>query len=451
MIDIAASFQKFCSEIHLHSDEFMVSLKEITKKLNKKYYETNSEANHLLLVGSIGRGTAVEGVSDIDVIFELPQEVYKRFNAYESNGQSALLQEVKNVIAERFPKTEIKGDGQVVDVFFDAYTVELVPVFRQSNNSFKYPDSNDGGSWKITDPIPEQEACKNQDKVTGGTFVNIANILRTWKNNRGFYLGGLLVDTLAFNFFDEHDDIKAVGFGEYYDLCKQIFLYISKQDPHKSYWLAPGSNQQVYNCEDGAFIGRAKRAFSKLDNAKDDEREDALISLFGHKFSTSIVQKNFSISNSRGLDYYSAPNEQFIEDKFPVDISGRVKIDCQVTQNGFRPFWLSSILPRKINKWLSKNKQLYFRVVGTDIKEPFDVYWKVRNIGNDAKQRRMERGQIYKDDGRRERHEHTDFNGSHYVECYIVKNGICVARSRIQVPINVGYIDKEHLLLNGQE
>lgn len=39
----------------------------------------------------------------------------------------------------------------------------------------------------------------------------------------------------------------------------------------------------------------------------------------------------------------------------------------------------------------------------------------------------------------------------YHVECYIVKNGICVARSRIQVPINVGYVDHEHLLLNGQE
>ena len=70
MIDIAESFKKFCSEIRLHSDEFETSLKEITKKLNKTYYDTDSEREHRLIVGSIGRGTAVEGVSDIDVIFE---------------------------------------------------------------------------------------------------------------------------------------------------------------------------------------------------------------------------------------------------------------------------------------------------------------------------------------------------------------------------------------------
>lgn len=448
MIDIAASFKKFCSEIHLHSDEFDTSLKEITKKLNKKYYDNNSEREHLLIVGSIGRGTAVEGVSDIDVIFELPYEVYKRFNAYESNGQSALLQEIKNVIAERFTRTEIKGDGQVVDIFFDAYTVELVPAFRQSDNSFKYPDSNDGGSWKITDPIPEQAACKRQNEDTVGTFVNTANILRAWKNNRGFNLGGLLIDTLAYNFFEEHDNLKAVSFEDYYELCKSVFLYISNQDPKQAYWLAPGSNQHVYNCEDGAFVGRAKRAFSKLDGADEDEYEDVLIGLFGRKFSNSVVQKGLAVANNRGFDFYSAPNEEFIEDKFPVDITNHVCIDCRVTQDGFRPFWLSSILPRRINKWLSKNKQLYFRLVQTDVKEPFDVYWKVRNVGNEAKQRRMERGQIIADKGKRERREHTDFNGDHYVECYIVKNGVCVARTRIRVPINVGYIDYDHLLMN---
>ena len=32
--------------------------------------------------------------------------------------------------------------------------------------------------------------------------------------------------------------------------------------------------------------------------------------------------------------------------------------------------------------------------------------------------------------------EHSDFKGEHVVECYIVKNGIVVARDRIDVPIS---------------
>lgn len=31
--------------------------------------------------------------------------------------------------------------------------------------------------------------------------------------------------------------------------------------------------------------------------------------------------------------------------------------------------------------------------------------------------------------------EHTDFQGEHYVECYLVKNNVCVAKGHIDVPI----------------
>ena len=33
------------------------------------------------------------------------------------------------------------------------------------------------------------------------------------------------------------------------------------------------------------------------------------------------------------------------------------------------------------------------------------------------------------------RRERTDFKGPHFVECYIIKNDICVAMARIDVPI----------------
>ena len=47
----------------------------------------------------------------------------------------------------------------------------------------------------------------------------------------------------------------------------------------------------------------------------------------------------------------------------------------------------------------------------------------------------MLRGQIVKDNGTEIRNEDTNFEGAHFVECYIIKDGICVARDRIDVPI----------------
>ena len=76
------------------------SSKSIAKKLNSVYYDLdNDDTSHLYIVGSVGRKTAIKGSSDLDILFDLPSDTYKKFDAYESNGQSALLQEVKKVLA----------------------------------------------------------------------------------------------------------------------------------------------------------------------------------------------------------------------------------------------------------------------------------------------------------------------------------------------------------------
>lgn len=46
----------------------------------------------------------------------------------------------------------------------------------------------------------------------------------------------------------------------------------------------------------------------------------------------------------------------------------------------------------------------------------------------------MIRGNIMKSNSDHH-YEHTDFAGPHYVECYLIKNGVCVAKDRIDVPI----------------
>ena len=112
------------------------------------------------------------------ILFDLPKETYTKYDNYESNGQSALLQEVKNILLERYPNTKMKGDGQVVVISFSKYKVELVLAFKQTDNRFKYPNSNNGGSWKYTDPLPEIEECKNLNELTTGNFYDVCHMLR---------------------------------------------------------------------------------------------------------------------------------------------------------------------------------------------------------------------------------------------------------------------------------
>lgn len=245
--------------------EMEITVGEIAKKLNKNYYNLDSDkTSHMYIVGSVGRETAIKGVSDLDILFDLPVEVFKRFDAYKEKKQSSLLQEVKNLLKARYPNTDISGDGQVVVIKFNKYTVELVPGFKQSDDRFKYPDTNNGGSWKYTDPLPEISESKKTAEDTDNNFKYIANMLRAWKNKQGFKFGGLLIDTITYKFLNEKTDYRNIGFDSYLDMTKALFEYIKGLDKDQSYWYALGSNQQVYNCDNGKFITKAEKAYKKI-------------------------------------------------------------------------------------------------------------------------------------------------------------------------------------------
>jgi hypothetical protein len=176
-------------------------------------------------VGSYGRDTAINGISDLDMVFSLPLDVYQRFNAYESNGQSALLQEVKNVIAKTYSSTDVGGDGQIVAIKFNGHTVEVLPAFEYEDGSFKYANSKDGGSWKITKPRAEKQEINRVDGNSNNNLKLLCKMVRAWKNTVGVGIGGLLIDTLRYNFFKNNTDYNDKGY-LYYDFILRDFFYI---------------------------------------------------------------------------------------------------------------------------------------------------------------------------------------------------------------------------------
>ena len=135
--------------------------KRITKQLNIDFYSSYSETRHSLYVGSYGRDTAAYSISDLDVGFQLPFDLYTKYNAYLGNGQSALLQAVKKSLQTTYSSSDIGGDGQVVVInFSDGITFEILPYFINNGGSWTYPCSNNGGSWKTCNPIAGN--CGNQ-------------------------------------------------------------------------------------------------------------------------------------------------------------------------------------------------------------------------------------------------------------------------------------------------
>ncbi len=259
-MSVSQIFSAFCNNLTINnkssiSDRYRL----ITNRLNLDFYGYQSYVDHSLYVGSYGRGTAIRGFSDLDMIFILPSAIYRQYNNYIGNGQSALLQKVRSSLLKTYPKTSIGGDGQVVVVSFsDGMMFEVVPVFSEINGSYKYPDSNAGGRWRITNPRPEMS--KIRDYIYSDNLKWLCRMTRAWKGTNAVPMGGLLIDTLAYRFicnWQYRDQGKV-----YYDwMCRDFFAFLANENRNKAYWHALGSNQLIHR--KGSFEYKAKLAYHK--------------------------------------------------------------------------------------------------------------------------------------------------------------------------------------------
>lgn len=233
--------------------------KRITKQLNKDFWGSESDTLHSLYVGSYGRGTEIH-TSDIDVLMQLPYETYLQYNNHQGNGQSALLQAVKTSIEKTYKPTYMRADGQVIKLdFTDGINFEIVPAFENNDGSFTYPDTNYNGSWKITDPKSEMNEMTRVNNNWNYNLKKLCRMARAWKETWAVPIGGLLIDTLAYNFLKNYQfkDKSTV----YYDwLSRDFFAYLNNQNADQQYWLAVGSNQQVYS--KGNFQYKALRCYN---------------------------------------------------------------------------------------------------------------------------------------------------------------------------------------------
>jgi hypothetical protein len=164
--------------------------------------------------------------------------------------------------------------------------------------------------------------------------------------------------------------------------------------------LTPGQKEKIKYARDGFLI--------RLENLKDSDPVDSLMTIFFYK--RSLAERFIFDEDIKTLT----------DANFDFKISGEV----QVRRGGFREFILDKIglitVDRKIKFLISGNAPVV------------DIFkWKVKNDSSCE----QPRGEIT-DHGTKNEIEDTKYSGNHYVECYAIKNNICVAKARQDVVLN---------------
>lgn len=197
--------------------------------------------------------------------------------------------------------------------------------------------------------------------------------------------------------------------------------------------------------ENGIKHARAKAFFQWVALVKQDF-EAALTSgspiklreLLGGRFGEQIIKEawnnyeekhktiaqNIEVSFPHAMSRFNVAHRQTLQ--WPVSLKNNVTVTGIASIKGFRPQQFKSD-----SQPLPKNSSLRFEAQ-TETPWPYKVYWQVVNTGDEARVAKCLRGGYYDDiieKGGRVREESTLYAGMHWVECFIVKNGICVAKS----------------------
>lgn len=290
-ISVSTDFNSFCNNLKLSNStvsNIRTRYHSITKRINQDFWNSDSDTLHSLYVGSYGRGTCIY-TSDIDIIVELPWGEYSKYNKYIGNGQSSLLQAVKNSLAKTYSSSKISADGQVVDISFsDGVKFEVVPAFKYSDGSgYCYADTNNGGSWKNMNPQKEMDAFNSKNAEANGNLKRLCQMIRAWNSKHTVLMSGILIDTMAYKFISNYQ--YADKSYAYYDWMSRDFFKYLTDNTNQDYWLKPGSNERVYKKYN--FKTEAETAYDKCLEALNDYNKDYTYSwhqdwreIYGNKF-----------------------------------------------------------------------------------------------------------------------------------------------------------------------
>lgn len=255
----------------------------VRKYLNLHYWSSSSEIANSDLVGSWGKSTEKRPPRDIDVLFVLPDSVKKRLDdlSWFTNKQSYLLQEVKNVLAASYPNTDMRADGQVVVVSFASYRVEVAPAFSEKGlfgeitGKYIICDTNEGGRWKQTDPIAEQEHVKSSNDATKGDTRNLIRMMKRWQDYCNVPIKSFVIELLAIEFLRGWEHAGKGAF--WYDYMVRDFLAFMKYKAFLDSVTVPGTGESI-SWLSADWKSRSESAHARAVKACEFEASDSPVS-----------------------------------------------------------------------------------------------------------------------------------------------------------------------------
>ncbi len=396
--------------------------------------------------GSFRQETIIKPVNpeqdfDVDLLFEMtPVEDWSAADYLQK-----LAAEFQNT--DRYKdKVDTRGKTRCVTIDYESdFHVDIVPCIEKDGGLVIMNKKTD--EYEKTDGDGYAKWFEGQDQITGNnSLVKVVRLIKYIRDFNGdLEVKSVLLTTLLGNQIYQADSLA----NDYPDLptsFKTIFNRLNsylQENPTMPEVCNPALPEESFTrnwTEEhySAFRDKIRDYNELVDSAYNEPDESNSLEIwqqvFGEDFSLPASSEQEAAKSDLTFSLDRTDHVRPLSDIAHSErLTHKVRIDAYLyTRSGLKRL-------RGINSDASFAGGLSIRYVAkTNAREPFEVWWQVVNTGRQAAEEEGGlRGNFFRakqQSGRPSSNklvnwEFSKYTGKHWVECFIVKDGVCIARS----------------------
>lgn len=328
------------------------------------------------------------------------------------------------------------------------FHIDVVPFIKHADG-LSYITHRIDNKFIRQDPVAFTHWIKTNAQTTNGHLIRVIRLMKYLRDRSSIdvpsvVLTALLTDRAQGFAGANHYTNVATAFTSLLEALNNYIGWMSSPpfiDDRIGGNLADRVTQTEFRnlqSQVNTWAGKARKALDADADASVKAWQDLFGSSFGSPISTSAWRgTGFASNTSRKGTYENTrvPGEETLEGTYGIrtelDPNYHMRVigrfSPRANGNGrFRPMASNGDL-------VPIGRELTFAIEDCNVTEPYDIYWKVRNAGPEAARLRNFRGEIRKAGSKIT--EHSQFAGAHWVEAWVVKDGIAVATARQDVTI----------------
>ena len=267
--DLGACFGEFLRRI-VPTSQAYVTAREIAESVahhiaSELYPRSDGDTGQLrdLIVGGIGKRTAIAPLTDVDLLVVLPRRLMEQRSV---NALKAIWATIKH----RVPDTRFAPDNTGVIVPSEGVTVRVIPAANQ-DGAFLVPGcaGNDRpAGWCVTNPIAEAATLRLADSLYSGRPRLLLACLKAWKRHSQAPISAFALELLVQDFYAGAP--RPFGLGK---ALIDFWAWVRKRTPTTLH--PPGAHTPVAVTD--AWHAKAKAAYWRVTLADYHAEQDKIV------------------------------------------------------------------------------------------------------------------------------------------------------------------------------